>query len=79
MFISYDPDHVNPIIPTDLIKIAGDEMISQICLARNMSKEEFFEYYEDDLVELYTTSKASLLEFNFDNQIYLIFCHLKTI
>ena len=26
----------------------------------------FFEYYEDDLVELYTTSKASLLEFNFE-------------
>lgn len=47
VFISYDPDHVNPIIPSDLIKIAGDEMISQICLARNMSKDEFVEYYGD--------------------------------
>jgi hypothetical protein len=51
VFISYDPDHVNPIVPPDLIKIAGDEMISQICLARNMSKEEFFEYYEDELYD----------------------------
>ena len=49
VFISYDPDPVNPIIPTDLIKIAGDELISQICLARNMSKEEFLEYYYDVL------------------------------
>ena len=51
VFITYDPDHVNPIVPPDLIKIAGDEMISQICLARNMSKEEFFEYYEDELYD----------------------------
>ena len=51
VYVSYDPDHVNPIIPPDLIKIAGDEMISQICLARNMSKEEFFEYYEDELYD----------------------------
>ena len=51
VYISYDPDHVNPIVPPDLIKIAGDEMISQICLARNMSKEEFFEYYEDELYD----------------------------
>lgn len=49
VFITYDPDPVNPIIPTDLIKIAGDEMINQICLARNMSKDEFFDYYEDVL------------------------------
>jgi hypothetical protein len=49
VFVSYDPNPVNPIIPTDLIKIAGDEMISQICLARNMSKEEFVEYYYDVL------------------------------
>ena len=26
----------------------------------------FFEYYEDDLVELFTTPKTSLLEFNFE-------------
>ena len=51
VFVTYDPDHVNPIIPSDLIKIAGDELISQICLARNMSKEEFFEYYEDVLYD----------------------------
>jgi hypothetical protein len=49
VYVSYDPDHVNPIIPTDLIKIAGDEVISQICLARNMSKEEFVDYYKDVL------------------------------
>ncbi len=49
VFISYDPDPVNPIIPTDLIKIAGDEMINIICLARNMSKEEFVDYYKDVL------------------------------
>ena len=49
VFITYDPDHVNPIIPPDLIKIAGDEMINIICLARNMSKEEFVEYYYDVL------------------------------
>ena len=49
VFITYDPDPVNPIIPTDLIKIAGDEMINIICLARNMSKEEFVEYYYDVL------------------------------
>ena len=51
VFISYDPDPVNPIIPTDLIKIAGDELISQICLARNMSKEEFLEYYHKTLID----------------------------
>lgn len=51
VFVSYDPDPVNPIIPTDLIKIAGDEVINIICLARNMSKEEFFEYYEDVLYD----------------------------
>jgi hypothetical protein len=51
VFISYDPDPVNPIIPPDLIKIAGDEMISQICLARNMSKEEFLEYYHKTLID----------------------------
>ena len=49
VYVSYNPDHVNPIIPTDLIKIAGDEVISQICLARNMSKEEFVDYYKDVL------------------------------
>jgi hypothetical protein len=49
VYVSYNPDHVNPIIPPDLIKIAGDEMISQICLARNMSKEEFVDYYKDVL------------------------------
>ena len=47
VFVTYDPDHVNPIIPSDLIKIAGDEMISQICLARNMSKDEIVDYYGD--------------------------------
>ena len=51
VYVSYDPDHVNPIIPTDLIKIAGDEVISQICLARNMSKEEFLEYYHKTLID----------------------------
>jgi hypothetical protein len=51
VFINYDPDPVNPIIPPDLIKIAGDEMINIICLARNMSKDEFFEYYEDELYD----------------------------
>jgi hypothetical protein len=51
VFISYDPDPVNPIIPTDLIKIAGDELISQICLARNMSKEEFVDYYRKTLID----------------------------
>jgi hypothetical protein len=51
VYVSYDPDHVNPIIPTDLIKIAGDEVISQICLARNMSKEEFVDYYKDVLID----------------------------
>jgi hypothetical protein len=49
VYVSYNPDHVNPIIPTDLIKIAGDEVVSQICLARNMSKEEFVDYYKDVL------------------------------
>jgi len=49
VFVSYDPDPVNPIIPPDLIKIAGDELINTICLARNMSKEEFVEYYYDVL------------------------------
>ena len=51
VFVTYDPDPVNPIIPTDLIKIAGDEVINIICLARNMSKDEFFEYYEDVLYD----------------------------
>ena len=51
VYVSYNPDHVNPIIPPDLIKIAGDEMISQICLARNMSKEEFVDYYKDVLID----------------------------
>ena len=51
VFVSYDPDPVNPIIPTDLIKIAGDEVINIICLARNMSKDEIFEYYEDVLYD----------------------------
>jgi len=51
VYVSYDPDHVNPIIPPDLIKIAGDEVISQICLARNMSKEEFLEYYHKTLID----------------------------
>jgi hypothetical protein len=51
VFVTYDPDPVNPIIPIDLIKIAGDEVINIICLARNMSKEEFFEYYEDVLYD----------------------------
>ena len=51
VYVSYDPDHVNPIIPPDLIKIAGDEVISQICLARNMSKEEFLEYYRKELID----------------------------
>ena len=51
VFVSYDPDPVNPIIPTDLIKIAGDEVINIICLARDMSKDEFFEYYEDVLYD----------------------------
>jgi hypothetical protein len=51
VFIVYDPDPVNPIIPADLIKIAADEMISQICSARNMSKEEFIEYYYDVLID----------------------------
>ena len=51
VYVTYNPDPVNPIIPPDLIKIAGDELISQICLARNMSKDEFFEYYEDELYD----------------------------
>lgn len=51
VFVRYDPDSVNPIIPTDLIKIAGDEVINIICLARGMSKDEFFEYYEDVLYD----------------------------
>lgn len=51
VFVTYDPDPVNPIIPTDLIKIAGDEVINIICLARNMSKDEIFEYYEDVLYD----------------------------
>ena len=51
VFVTYDPDPVNPIIPTDLIKIAGDEVINIICLARDMSKDEFFEYYEDVLYD----------------------------
>jgi hypothetical protein len=45
VYISYDPDHVNPIIPTDLIKTAGDEVINIICLASNMSKDEFVQHY----------------------------------
>ena len=45
VFVSYDPDHVNPIIPTDLIKTAGDEVINIICLARDMSKDEFVQHY----------------------------------
>lgn len=45
VFVSYDPDHVNPIIPTDLIKTAGDEVINIICLASNMSKDEFVQHY----------------------------------
>jgi hypothetical protein len=49
VYVVYNPDPVNPIIPTDLIKIAGDELISQICLARNMSKDEFVEHYYDVL------------------------------
>ena len=49
VFISYDPDPVNPIIPTDLIKIAGDEMINIICLASNMSKDEFIQHYKNVL------------------------------
>lgn len=51
VFVTYDPDPVNPIIPTDLIKIVGDEVINIICLARDMSKDEFFEYYEDVLYD----------------------------
>ena len=51
VFVTYDPDPVNPIIPIDLIKIAGDEVINIICLARDMSKDEFFEYYEDVLYD----------------------------
>jgi hypothetical protein len=49
VYVTYNPDPVNPIIPPDLIKIAGDELINQICLARDMSKDEFFDYYEDVL------------------------------
>ena len=45
VFVSYDPNHVNPIIPTDLIKTAGDEVINIICLASNMSKDEFVQHY----------------------------------
>ena len=47
VYVSYDPDHVNPIIPTDLIKTAGDEVINIICLASNMSKDEFVQYYRN--------------------------------
>ena len=49
VYVTYNPDPVNPIIPPDLIKIAGDELINIICLARDMSKDEFFDYYEDVL------------------------------
>ena len=49
VYISYDPDHVNPIIPTDLIKTAGDEVINIICLASNMSKDEFIQHYKNVL------------------------------
>ena len=45
VYVSYDPDHVDPIIPTDLIKTAGDEVINIICLARDMSKDEFVQHY----------------------------------
>jgi len=45
VFVSYDPDHVNPIIPADLIKTAGDEVINIICLASNMSKDELVQHY----------------------------------
>ena len=45
VFVSYDPDHVNPIIPADLIKAAGDEVINIICLASNMSKDELVQHY----------------------------------
>ena len=49
VYISYDHDHVNPIIPTDLIKTAGDEVINIICLASNMSKDEFIQHYKNVL------------------------------
>jgi len=51
VFIVYDPDPVNPVIPADLIKIAADEMINQICSTRNMSKKEFIDYYYDVLID----------------------------
>jgi hypothetical protein len=53
VFISYDPDPVNPIILPDLIKIAGDEIINIICLAKNMSKEELVEYYGNDVLNYF--------------------------
>ena len=51
VYISYDPDHVNPIIPADLIKTAGDEVINIICLASNMSKDELLQYYHNTFLD----------------------------
>lgn len=47
VFVSYTPDPVNPIIPADLIKTVGDEVINIICLASNMSRDEFIQYYRN--------------------------------
>lgn len=41
----YNPDHVNPIIPSDLFKVAGDEVINLICSAKGMSKNELVQYF----------------------------------
>ena len=51
VYVSYDPDHVNPIIPADLIKAAGDEVINIICLASNMSKDELLQYYHNTFLD----------------------------
>ena len=51
VYVSYDPDHVNPIIPADLIKTAGDEVINIICLASNMSKDELLQYYHNTFLD----------------------------
>lgn len=51
VYVSYDPDPVNPIIPTDLIKTAGDEVINIICLASNMSKDELIQHYHKSFLD----------------------------
>lgn len=78
--LTYFPDHVNPIIPVDLFKVGGDQLIHDICLAKDMSKEELVQYFGDVLNNIsvrFTRSIIFLIEGVFhlkdymDNNIYI--------